>query len=221
MLSLAFKLLSGLFPRRDRMLSTGGKAERWPFPLPPARELQVFIISRNHNSSDIHETQYANYSTVCPTEIGQWGEWATRRWHACMYRFNYSFTQPFICCNNREPCNALWTLIKYFYIFFALNEYRWAAGNIIGTVTVFSVIILYLLSSPSPPLPPFTTARPLILSLLLLSSCAQRSSFVSTKTLIKSFIKGRKLLWSAGGRQATVCICVRWWISTVNTKCFY
>lgn len=95
----------------------------------------------------------------------------------------------------------LWTLTSRFLHVLSLNRYCWVAGSINGTITVVSAVINshFFPNACSPPL--FASACALILYLLLFSYCAQRGSFVSNKTLIKSFIKGHKLLWSARGER--------------------
>lgn len=90
---------------------------------------------------------------------------------------------------------------------FGFNE---AEGHADAAVAVFTAtvlsLLLYLLSLHSQPahfqLPPLSFS----------TSFAQRSSFVSAKALLKSFIKCHKLLRSARGRgmlQAICYVCAR------------
>ena len=170
------------------------KAYRWPVLYATWKITQ--------NSSDIHKTRYSVYSPVCAAEIGRRGERVTGRWRC---------TVGFIQSSRMMYCELLQGWV--YYIFSALNEYRWAAGNINGTVAVFSVITLP--SSSSSSLSSLFTLSPWssfygspVFPSLSLSFCpsspsfTQRSSFVSAKTLLKSFIKCHKLLRSAGGRRA-------------------
>lgn len=163
MISLAVEP-SSLFPRCDRFSYTGSRAWRWPFPLTPVcplSEWQVFMMSGNHAELQQHSLNTIREHTAPSVQQRQDTEVRESQrtdMYVCRDSSIHFHTGSFtgLHGNNWEPCDALWTFTRLSsFIFFALNEYRWAAGSINGTAAVFRVItlslLLYLLSLPSRP----------------------------------------------------------------------